>query len=429
MDRAAALATAHERIAGVTDGDLRRALLELHVLFSEAPLAIRAQYEQLHEATLQLMADKAADRLAAGDFSWRVAAGATERMWALTIGAQLRALDWSLLRAAHDVGNLDDVAGWLVKEAGVFVIPRLSERKVGKRGQGFDKRGLLHHRLLPRMVDSHEVRLVANDMRPAAGRDEPRHPLRLGAALFRNPQLVTRPTVTGNDKAFVATGLICDDAPGHVTRQMDAALDASCFAVVWPELSVTPDLLRRIKTGLAQRSLSADARPAPEVVVAGSWHEPEEGRHVNRARILDGYGAELASYDKVIPYIDKDLGAEDIRPGRRLPVVVTGGYLVGFAICKDFCDVAADSPFFSLHLDFVLVPSMGDEATMKGHQNTAKRIQATFGTRTFVVQQCDPAIAKRYGCGMVLPALANPDSKTVRQMKQKTVWRAYTRPD
>ncbi len=421
MDRAAALAASHRGLAGTADGDLRAALVALHGLFSAAPQAIRTQYEQLHEATLQHMADAAADRLLAGDLSWRVAGDATERMWALTIGAQLRALDWLLLRAAHEAGTLDDPAGWLVD--GVYIIPRLG-RRTGRQGQGFDKRGLLNHRLLPQVVRGHEVHLIGNDMRPV----DRNAPLMLGAALFRNPQLKTRPTVTGNDKAFVATDMVCADAPAHVAAHIEGALDAGCFAVVWPELSVTPDLRRHIQAAFAQRS-PADARPAPEVVVAGSWHEPEDGRHVNRARILDGYGAELAVYDKVIPYIDKDLGPEDIRPGRRLPVVVTGGHLVGFAICKDFCDVADDSPFFSLHLDVVLVPSMGDEATMRGHQNTAKRAQATFGTRAFVVQQCDPAITKRYGCGMVLPALASPDSKTVSQLKQKPVWKAYPRRD
>ncbi len=424
MERAKALSLAHTDIRVNSPANARRALLQLHRLFTEAPHAIFTQYEQLSEDILVRDGDEAADRLMSGDYSWAAPARASERAWAATVGAQLRALDWTLLALAPDTADLSDVSRWFVAEFDCFVIPRKSGRKPMKQGYGFEKRGLLKHRVVPRLARGHEIRLVPNDM--LSGSQDRNKSVVLGAALFENLKLETRQSRTGKDRMFTAVGIDCPSAGDAVVDHLDTSLDDKCFGVVWPELTITPQLRTTIQKTLAARSLQDDHRSPVQVVVAGSWHEPDVGTFVNRATVFDGYGGLLTTYEKTIPYIDPELGPEDIKPGRILPIVVTDELLVGFAICKDFCDVSVSkSPYFEVDIDLLLVPSMGGAATMQGHQNSAKRIQAMFGTRTFVVQQVDPDLTSTFGCGIVLPAMPNPSSKSVRQLKQKNEWKVY----
>ncbi len=63
-------------------------------------------------------------------------------------------------------------------------------------------------------------------------------------------------------------------------------------------------------------------------------------RFANRARIFDGRGNLLLTYDKIAPYTDDEWGKEDIKKGQRIAVLATKAALVGFAICLDFCDLA-----------------------------------------------------------------------------------------
>ena len=267
--------------------------------------------------------------------------------------------------------------------------------------------------------------MVYNDTRPVPGA---RDPVRFGACLFENLVLETRPTGEGEELSFVATGITCKDEAGTIDRQIAAAIAEQCSGVVWPELSITPEARERIKKALADRALSLEKRQAPEVVVAGSWHERDGDRYVNRACVYDGYGVRRVVYEKTIAYVDRELGPEDIRPGRKLPVLVTDGHLIGFAICKDFCDLAVAVPYLKLDVDLVVVPSMGNAQTMRGHQNTAQRLQVKHGTRTFVVQQTIPIGAKPANIGMVLPMLADPSTRPTSKLHQIDVWKAYKRP-
>ena len=100
-------------------------------------------------------------------------------------------------------------------------------------------------------------------------------------------------------------------------------------------------------------------------------------------------------------------GKEAIVHGEELPVVVTGDLVVGFAICKDFCDRAIPSPFAELPVDLMLVPSMGQASTLAGHLANAEDLRLRTGTLVFVVQQlpetaADPAQAGEEVLGHVL---------------------------
>ncbi|MBP0114352.1 hypothetical protein [Bradyrhizobium vignae] len=98
--------------------------------------------------------------------------------------------------------------------------------------------------------------------------------------------------------------------------------------------------------------------------------------------------------------------------------------MVGVAICLDFCDVC-ETPFSELDVDVMLVPSMGNDRTMQGHQTTAAQVEVRFGTRSFVVQHPTHTAFKDERLGTTLPLLKEPNSVSTCELGQKTVWTAY----
>jgi predicted amidohydrolase len=163
------------------------------------------------------------------------------------------------------------------------------------------------------------------------------------------------------------------------------------------------------------------------LIVGGTWHEENDGKVANVATIFDGYGAIKLTYKKMLPFIDEEMKAESIELGKKLPVLVTDDQLVTVAICKDFCDLSLSLPYLELDVDLVLVPSMGNEATMKGHQNTAKRMRVLYGARTFIVQQVYPKEQTYEALGLVLPVPNDPAAAQPEELRQLGIWGSYHR--
>jgi hypothetical protein len=245
-------------------------------------------------------------------------------------------------------------------------------------------------------------------------------PITVGAALFAN--LAIRTEGDASD-GFVIAEVTCDDPEGTVALQVEASIDDGCFGVIWPELTVPPTLRKYIADLLKERALDADPKPAPDVLVAGTWHENQDGKVTNLATVFDGYGETKLVYQKLIPFSTNELGSEKITRGTQLPILVTDSHLIAFAICRDYCDLGLKLPYPELDVDFVFVPSMGDEKTMSGHQVTAKRIQVLYGARTFVVQQASAPVASELG--LVLPLPDDPEATNPADLRQFEVWHSY----
>jgi hypothetical protein len=414
---------AHASISELSELVVRETLVELHRLVCDAPTSVIDTYREVQEEELLRATDEAVDKLSEGDFSWLPADINDERDWIWTLGVQVRTLDTALLTLVKsDHGPPSDPNMSYSLGSSAFVIPRkhLREPSVTKRnGQTYSRRGLLHHRILPKEINGYEVYLVWNDT-IAWSSETSTKPVTVGAALFAN--LVVRSERDASN-GFIITDVTCDDPEGTVANQVEASLADRCFGVIWPELSVPPTLRKRIAGLLRERALNADPRPAPQVLVAGTWHEKRDGRVSNLATVFDGYGGTRLVYQKLIPFVDRVLGPERIMRGTRLPILVSDTHLIAFAICRDYCDLGLKLPYPELDVDLAFVPSMGDESTMAGHQVTAKRIRVLYSAHTFVVQQATLPVAAELG--LVLPLPDDPEASKPADLRQFEVWDSY----
>ncbi|MCK1491937.1 hypothetical protein IVB14_16285 [Bradyrhizobium sp. 180] len=245
----------------------------------------------------------------------------------------------------------------------------------------------------------------------------------MGACLFKALELKPEFCSIAGDKRFRVASVEAPSADGAISEQIAQALKENCIAVVWPELTVSPELRAKIVELIRDRDVT-DELEAPEILIPGTWHEKTDHGIVNRARIYDGYGEERLSYDKIAPYADDGWGMENITAGDRVCVLATEGALIGVAICLDFCDVS-QTPFSELDVDVMLVPSMGNDRTMQGHQTTAAQVEVRFGTRSFVVQHPTQTTFIDHRIGTILPLLKEPAAVSAKELGQNAVWAAY----
>lgn len=105
--------------------------------------------------------------------------------------------------------------------------------------------------------------------------------------------------------------------------------------------------------------------------------------------MLDGFGDEVATHAKTLPFIYKGL-VEALDPGTELTVLVTEDALVGTAICL-FCERAGaqPNPFPMLDVDLMLVASLANRRSMEGHLATAHDMWLRWRAEALVVQQFD----------------------------------------
>lgn len=280
----------------------------------------------------------------------------------------------------------------------------------------FDKRGLRYVRILPTTVEGAGVRLVRPERMRSKGR-----PMVFGAVLF--PGLTFESTETAT--TFVINAVSSPELDATVAAACEAAHRDECLAAVFPELTIDQAQLARISDLLADKPWQDGecVWPTPTLVLAGSWHEQRTGGLRNVATILDGDGVELLRHDKLMGYTDPKGLHEPIQPGETLTVLVMPEGLFAFGICLDFCQQYFQSPYGDLDVDFVLVPSCGDDKTMLGHLRTAQDLLDGRRTRAFVVQQAYPPLP--IGAGYVLPPLAKISGEGPADLVQGEAWSVF----
>lgn len=406
-------------------GPARRALIQLHRLVREAPNGVRLLFNRLPEEVLVRRGRLHLERIEAGDLSWSAPSdGTAADGWILAVAAQIRALDEAVMTVgARHFGPPESVDSWYVPEEEAYIVPRKRQARFGTRGrdrQPFSRRGLLHHRILPAVTRGYRVQLVLSETippSPASGASG----MTVGAALFADVSL----DIDRGDGLFTVRGISCRDAGGTVERQIAAAFKEGACVVVWPELTVPPSLRDSMVRILRRRIHDASPSMSLQVAVAGTWHEEGPNGLVNVATVLDGYGETRLRYEKALPYDDRCYGMEAIAAGTDLPVLVTDDLLIAFAICRDYCELTVELPYPELDVDLVLVPSMGNDATMTGHRQTAKKVRLLYGARTFVVQQNDPEHPYPGTLGLVLPIPDDPTDCSLNGLRQSTEWKSY----
>jgi hypothetical protein len=384
---------------------------------------VQTAYKSLSEKRLSESQEQFADCFEDDRAAWALADEGAERTAEL-LGGLIREADRVLAYRRSQWPIASDE--WLAESAHRWVLPRtgISASRTPRRNQGYDKRGILLHRILPSQINGYPVDVFDSRTVHSASMDASKW--KMGACLFQDLEAIPEFSLVSGEKHFIVTGTKCSSAQQTVSAQVDRCLNENCIGLVWPELTVPTALRDEILKLFANRLLT-DERETPEVLVPGTWHELENGDVVNRTRIYDGYGVERLVYDKIAPYADDDWGKERIRPGGRICVLATEGALLGLAVCLDFCDVVG-TPFSDLDVDVMLVPSMGNDRTMQGHQATAAGLELRFGARSFVVQHTTNTKFNDGRLGTILPLPKEPLALAIDRLGQKTIWQAYNWP-
>ncbi|MGY4627224.1 hypothetical protein [Bradyrhizobium sp. USDA 4486] len=263
----------------------------------------------------------------------------------------------------------------------------------------FDQRGLTKVRLIPSTVDGASVNLIRRDHV-----DEPSSVSTkvFGATVFADPKF----SCTETETTFVVDAVELSNRDAVIANACAAAHVDGSLACVFPELMIDPTARAMIGDLLAKKPwVKGDVPTSPKFVVAGSWHEMEAGKLFNIATVFNGHGKVLLRHKKRYPYTDPDGRAEKIHFGKEFAILVLDDALVAFGICLDFCNRCFSTVYGELDVDFVIVPSCGNAATMEGHIITAKDLHRARKARSFVVQQAYPPVEN--GSGFVL----NPDGK------------------
>ncbi|WP_168220482.1 hypothetical protein [Azospirillum thermophilum] len=248
-------------------GHFREAVAALSGLFLKAPADVGVAFRDLHEDALAAESSNWIRRFEQGTF--RPEFHGTAQKDTLAAGAFLRALDRELHDARPHLGAVSDPgAAYRTPSGTAYVVPRAIPRSATRRSQPFQKRGLLFNRVLPAEIAGLPVRLT--EQRVARTPDQP--PL-FGAALFKDYELKIASTGAG----FLVTGVDCPDQLDAIRRQLDTALDAGCTVVTWPELMIPAEARDHIAETLSGFALERGSGKVPALVVAGTWHERQEG--------------------------------------------------------------------------------------------------------------------------------------------------------
>jgi hypothetical protein len=200
----------------------------------------------------------------------------------------------------------------------------------------------------------------------------------------------------------------------HPVRQasmlatLHQATQAGAQVVVFPEFTLD---------GLHKEQLRTHLRTTPgsiQMVVAGAFHaeamEVTGPTTFNIASVLSGHGSLLFAHRKLRLFGNRDDGTESAQVGNQLHVLVTPIGCMTVLICKDFLDEAhrVNNLLAEVPVDWVWVPSYGDETTLKAHKARAKKLATvTTGTSCAVAQTQNTAMQKEGEVQTLLPGFGH----------------------
>jgi hypothetical protein len=200
----------------------------------------------------------------------------------------------------------------------------------------------------------------------------------------------------------------------HTTRQasvlqtLASAAQAGAQVVVFPEFTL--DLQHREQIAVYLRQHPSGI----QLVVAGAFHEPEQATDTavayNTAPVFTGSGRRLFVHRKLRLFGRNDVGAEFAEVGNHLHVLITPIGSMTVLICKDFMDEdpRVDNLLAEVPVDWVWVPSYGDETTLKAHKERARRLATvTTGTSCAVAQTQNTAMKKSGETQALLPGFGH----------------------
>ena len=196
-------------------------------------------------------------------------------------------------------------------------------------------------------------------------------------------------------------------------QTLNMAIEADAHIVVFPEFSL--DLQHRLQlTQFLQQHPSSI-----QLVVAGAFHEPEDpdapSLAYNTAPVLTATGRQLFAHRKLSLFGKTDFGAEFAQVGNQLHVLVTPIGSMTVLICKDFMDNAprVNNLLTEVPVDWVWVPSFGDEKTLKAHKKRAKELaKVAVGTSCAVANTQNTALIPPGQAHNLLPGFGHAGGAT-----------------
>ncbi|HEX5748301.1 MAG TPA: hypothetical protein VFZ09_18825 [Archangium sp.] len=173
----------------------------------------------------------------------------------------------------------------------------------------------------------------------------------------------------------------------RVERLLERALQAQVHVLVLPELTITPDLRRRIQ-GWLKKNLS---RHSLLLVLPGSFHEPDpaqQGKAFNRTQLLDSAGQVVMEHTKLTRF-SQGGAFESILTGSRIRLLPLPIGLMATPICLDFCQSAHPirELWKVLGPEWLLVPAYGNQSSVNAHRAAAKDLRTSHGSRTVLANQ------------------------------------------
>jgi hypothetical protein len=378
----------------IHSGHLHRALVRLWVL---AGLRIKGEnkadndlvlnsWERNTDANHRQENMEAFNRMLSGGKKIKTALARTEPL------ALIQALDSFLAnhlparRKSNVPYAIDGAEYWLVR---IPLGPRANapmSKQANNRAKWFH-----HHNIIParlrQLNDAIRIRILDPDLATQRRLEELRGKSMVKAYLAHFTDNVKLEFTQNPAGKFFAHGL---SDSGTRIRSIQAHLEiaySKCAdIVIFPELTVTPKHRRAIREWHLDQI--DNQKHVPILLVSGSFHEVFENKQkVNRAEMLGSAGNPLLNHDKIRPYGDADGGAEDIDSGSCLNLLSTSMGILAMPICKDFND-AASIDWNEIGPDWCLVPSMGNESSIRAHSEQAQRLwKILFRTTSLIGNQ------------------------------------------
>lgn len=396
----------------------RDALFALWTAADRAPGPIRDLYREFDEDKLVREADQLPTKSLFTGLPLAVGSIPECRGLLFALAVRVRYLEAMLHEIASDIplrSENDCLAKFGTDEA--FILLRKPRHRTAKTKQSFRRRGLKVSRVLPRRIDSYRVKLLLPDDPWGRARAASPGDLGFGTGLFKDLRFLVEHDANG----FFIEGVKVPDQIETIRSQVIEASRSGCSGVVYPELTISRDSLLEIQNRLGNGDWICEL----SLIIAGSRHETIDSKRYNVCSILNAYGAEIGQHRKLYQYSEGSKPAESIELGDELQILVLPDAMFAFGICLDFCNTSEDPPYADLDVDYVLVPSCGNDTTMQGHIQRASEYLQKQKTRTLVVQQFYADEAKTNDpLGYVL-ARVSGEAPRVSEIKSSEIWAIY----